>query len=88
MHYRLSAQWLANSVILFHLKTVSATPSLSSGAGRAPSVGQFAPMSPAIMPPLGGRVRVQASERVCLSALSPSCLFIMLPGLKRTCFKE
>ena len=67
---------------------ISATPSLSSGAGRAPSVGQFPPMSPAIMPPLGGRVRVQASKRVCLSALSPSCLFIMLPGLKRTCFKE
>lgn len=88
-HYPLTAQWLANSVILFHLKTLFA-------AGASPSEQARPHLSDSLLQclrPLCLRSEdrlehVRASKHVCLSALSPSCLFIIRPGLNRTCFKE
>lgn len=87
-HYPLSAQWLANSVILFHLKTFFAAGASPSEQGRPHLSDSLLQCLRPIMPPLGRLDGARASERVCLSALSPTCVFILLPGLNRTCFKE
>lgn len=88
-HYPLSAQCLANSVILFHLKTLFAAGASPSEQGRPHlSDSLLQCLRPLCLHSEDRMERVRASERVCLSALSPSCLFIILPGLNRTCFKE
>lgn len=88
-HYPLTAQWLANSLILFHLKTFFAAGASPSEQGRPHlSDSLLQCLRPLCLHSEDRMEHVRASERVCLSALSPSYLFIILPGLNRTCFKE
>ena len=88
-HYPLSAQWLANSVILFYLKTCFAAGASPLEQGRPHlSDSLLQCLRPLCRHSEGWMAHVRASERVCPSALSPSCLFILLPGLRPTCSKE